>query len=87
MPELANTRLIALLEQRGWAPSSNPHHALVVTAETVAGWSIADATGIRPAVAADIESIRRMHDAEFPDTHTPADRLLSKMSASSSRAR
>ena len=79
LPELANTRLIALVEQRDWRRSSNTHRALVVAAGTVAKWPGPDAEGLRAAVDVDLDSVRRVHDAEFPDTHTPADRLLATM--------
>ena len=79
LPELANTRLMALAEDRGWRRGSHIHHALVVDAATVAGWPERDSTGIRPSVAADLEDIRRVHDVEFPDTHTSADRLLASL--------
>ena len=79
LPELANTRLVALVEACGWRPSSNVHHAVVVAAGTVARWRGTDPVGMRPALEADIDAIRRVHDVEFPDTHTPADRLLAKM--------
>jgi ribosomal protein S18 acetylase RimI-like enzyme len=79
LPELANTRLIALVESLGWRRGSNTHHALVVTAATVASWPEEAVPGIRPAVEADVATIRRVHDVEFPNTHTPADRLLATM--------
>ena len=79
LPELANTRLITLVEQLGWHRSSGTHHALVVTAAEVARWPDTAGTDLRPAIAADIDAIRALHDAEFPATHTSADRLLATM--------
>jgi ribosomal protein S18 acetylase RimI-like enzyme len=79
LPEIANTRFIALLEQLGWHRSSNPHHALVVTADVVGSWTEPNADELRLATEADLDSIRRMHDTEFPGTHTPVDRLLPTM--------
>ena len=79
LPELANTRLIALAERLGWERASNTYHALVVTAATVADWAGGVPVGTRPAVEADVDTIRRVHDVEFPNTHTPADRLLAAM--------
>ncbi len=79
LPELANTRLISMVDRLGWLRAGNTHHALVVSAAIVGRWNAFDIAGLRPADAGDLASIRRLHDAEFPSTHTSADRLLAEM--------
>jgi ribosomal protein S18 acetylase RimI-like enzyme len=69
-----NTRLQSLAESRGWR-RSGVHHALTVGRAAVAEWP--EVSGrLRLATPADLPAIRALHDAEFPGTHTPADRLL-----------
>jgi ribosomal protein S18 acetylase RimI-like enzyme len=74
--ELANERLASLAAQRGWT-ASGAAHVLVVAAEVVATWSTNSTDRLRAAVADDLDVIRPLHDAEFPNTHTPAARMVS----------
>jgi ribosomal protein S18 acetylase RimI-like enzyme len=73
---LENTRLQELAEARGWQ-RSNEHHALVVTEAIVDEWP--DPSGVRLASADDLPAIEPLHEASFPNTHTPAARLFDKM--------
>jgi ribosomal protein S18 acetylase RimI-like enzyme len=73
--ELANTRLQTLAEQRGWV-RSNTHHALVISTDDVRRWAPVTVPNVQPATPDDVAAVRVLHDAEFPNTHTPAERLV-----------
>ncbi len=75
--EVANVRLAELATGRGWK-STVVNHALTVDARTTATWPGANEM-VRPARADDLPAIARLHDAEFTDTHTPAERLMPNM--------
>jgi ribosomal protein S18 acetylase RimI-like enzyme len=58
----------------GLAPSE-ANHVYTVDAATVAGWR-APAGEVRTATSADRETIRPLHDQEFPATYAPVETLL-----------
>ncbi len=76
--ELANTRLIALAEARGWKPS-NVQHVMTTSAGVIAASAPVDSSRVRLATPADVDAIRPLHDGEFPNTHTSADVLPEKL--------
>lgn len=75
--DLANRRLAELAAARGWW-TTEANHALSVDEATVAGWPdpAADGPAFRPATTDDVQGIRSLHDAEFPDTYATADQLV-----------
>jgi ribosomal protein S18 acetylase RimI-like enzyme len=75
--DVANVRLARLTTARGWN-ASVVNHAMTIEADAVTEWP-RHADGVRPAASDDIEAIAPLHDAAFPNTHTPADRLTDKM--------
>jgi ribosomal protein S18 acetylase RimI-like enzyme len=75
--EVANVRLAALAAQRGWT-ASGAAHVLVADEEVVSRWPANESDRLRAAVADDLDVIQPLHDAEFPNTHTPAVRMISE---------
>lgn len=73
--DVSNVRLAALAAARGWA-ATEPSHLLTADAGIAAAWPADGATGLRPAVAADVAAIAVLHDAEFPDTYATAAQLV-----------
>ena len=73
----ASHRLLAeLAAARGWHPTE-VNHAMVVDAETAAGWPDGPgADDVRAATSDDLDAIRPLHDGEFPDTYASAEQLL-----------
>jgi ribosomal protein S18 acetylase RimI-like enzyme len=72
--DVANVRMAALAEELGW-PATEVNHVYAASAAAAAGWPDPALT-IRPATAADRETIRPVHDQEFPATYAPMERLL-----------
>ena len=72
--DVANVRMAALAEELGW-PASEVSHVYAASATAAAGWPDPVLT-IRPATAADRETIRPVHDQEFPATYAGLERLL-----------
>jgi ribosomal protein S18 acetylase RimI-like enzyme len=72
--EVANVRMAALAEELGWT-ASEVNHVYAASATAAAGWHD-PVTTIRPATAADRETIRAVHDQEFPATYATMERLL-----------
>jgi len=75
--EVANARLAALAAERGWT-ASGAAHVLVVGEEVVSRWPGNESARLRAAVTDDLDAIQPLHDAEFPNTHTPAVRMISE---------
>jgi ribosomal protein S18 acetylase RimI-like enzyme len=79
--DVANTRLGALAEARGWVPTE-ANHALVADAGTVAGWDPApagedgDGGALRSPGSGDVAGIAALHDVEFPATYADAAQLV-----------
>ena len=72
--DVANVRMAALAEELGW-PAGEVNHVYAASATAAAGWPDPVLT-IRPATAADRETIRPVHDQEFPATYAGLERLL-----------
>lgn len=73
---LANTRLAELAATRGWAPTQTVH-ALTVDAATVATWpDELDEAELRTLTVDDLDDFRALHDAEFPSTYAPPERIV-----------
>ena len=72
--DVANVRMAALAEELGW-PAGEVSHVYAASAAAAAGWPDPVLT-IRPATAADRETIRPVHDQEFPATYAGLERLL-----------
>jgi ribosomal protein S18 acetylase RimI-like enzyme len=72
--DVANVRMAALAEELGW-PAGEVNHVYAASATAAAGWP-APVLTIRPATAADRETIRPVHDQEFPATYAGLERLL-----------
>jgi ribosomal protein S18 acetylase RimI-like enzyme len=72
--EVANVRMAALAEELGWT-ASEVNHVYAASATAAAGWHD-PVTTIRSATAADRETIRAVHDQEFPATYATMERLL-----------
>ena len=71
--DVANVRMAALAEELGWPPARSATYA----ASDRRGGRLADPVlTIRPATAADRETIRPVHDQEFPATYAGLERLL-----------
>jgi ribosomal protein S18 acetylase RimI-like enzyme/mannose-6-phosphate isomerase-like protein (cupin superfamily) len=67
--------LARLASQRGWRPS-RIDYVLVIEKSTVDGWTSAIApTMLRPMRAADLTSLKQLHDREFPSTYFSASEL------------
>ena len=76
--ETVNTRLAALAGELGW-PATEVNHAYRVTAERAAAWPAPSFGGeLRDLAADDVAAIRSLHDAEFPATYLPAERIASE---------
>lgn len=73
--DLAHELLGSLAAGRGWS-RTEPNHALVADAATVASWADGDDPRVRPATHADLDAIAPLHDAEFPDTYNSAAQLV-----------
>jgi ribosomal protein S18 acetylase RimI-like enzyme len=72
--DVTNVRMAALAAELGWQTSEVSH---VFSADATAAGSWPDpASSVRVATAADRETIRPLHDAEFPATYAPVERLL-----------
>ncbi len=72
--DVTNVRMAALAGELGWAPSE-VSHVLSADEQVARGWPD-PALAIRVATAADRETIRPLHDSEFPATYAPVERLL-----------
>ena len=72
--DVANVRMAALAEELGW-PASEVNHVYAASAAAADAWPDPALT-IRPASAADRETIRPVHDQEFPATYAGIERLL-----------
>jgi len=72
--DVSNVRMAALAEELGW-PAGEVSHVYAAPAPAAAGWPDPVLT-IRPATAADRETIRPVHDQEFPATYAGMERLL-----------
>ena len=74
--DVSNELLADLAAEVGWAPSV-VNHAYVVDEATVGRWPDDPGTmPVRDAQAGDLEAIRPLHDAEFPDTYASPEELL-----------
>jgi ribosomal protein S18 acetylase RimI-like enzyme len=73
--DLAHELLGSLAAGRGWS-GTEPNHALVADAATVASWGTGDDARVRPATQTDLDGIAPLHDAEFPDTYNSAAQLV-----------
>jgi ribosomal protein S18 acetylase RimI-like enzyme len=72
--DVSNVRMASLAAELGWTTSEVSH---VFAAGEVAARGWADpVVSIREAVVADRETIRPLHDQEFPATYAPVERLL-----------
>lgn len=72
--DVTNVRMAALAGELGWTTSEVSH---VYAADAQAAGTWPDPAGtIRAASAADRETIRPLHDQEFPATYAPVERLL-----------
>jgi ribosomal protein S18 acetylase RimI-like enzyme len=76
--EVANVRLAALAAQFDFT-ASGVSHVLTIDAEGVSKLPADANRPLREAVADDLAAIRPVHDAEFPNTHTPAARVISEL--------
>jgi ribosomal protein S18 acetylase RimI-like enzyme len=74
--DVANARLGALAAELGWTPTE-ANYAYVLRADDVAAWP-PSAHATRPLGPADVEAIRPLHDAEFPATYLPVERLVAE---------
>jgi ribosomal protein S18 acetylase RimI-like enzyme len=72
--DVSNIRMAALAEELGW-PAGEVNHVYAASADAAAAWPDPVLT-IRPATAADRETIRPVHDQEFPATYAGIERLL-----------
>jgi ribosomal protein S18 acetylase RimI-like enzyme len=72
--DVSNVRMAAVAEELGW-PAGEVSHVYAASATAAAGWPDPVLT-IRPATAADRETIRPVHDQEFPATYAGMERLL-----------
>ena len=65
--DVSNVRMAALAEELGW-PAGEVSHVYAASATAAEGWPDPVVT-IRPATAADRETIRPVHELEFPATY------------------
>lgn len=72
--DVANTRLAALAGALGW-PAGEVNHVFVADAEAARHWPD-PLVAIRPAGPADAETLRPLHDQEFPASYADVARLL-----------
>ncbi len=72
--DVANVRMAALASELGWT-TSEVSHVFVAGAGAAESWPD-PGVKIREATAAERETIRPLHDQEFPATYAPVDRLL-----------
>ena len=72
--DVTNVRMAALADELGWE-ASEVSHVFAAAAAAASGWPDPVLT-IRPATAADRETIRPLHDQEFPATYARVERLL-----------
>ncbi|MEO6512019.1 MAG: GNAT family N-acetyltransferase [Nocardioides sp.] len=72
--DVTNLRMAALAAEVGWEVSELSH-VFAAKREAARSWPPV-AASIRRATAADREEIRPLHDAEFPATYAPVERLL-----------
>jgi ribosomal protein S18 acetylase RimI-like enzyme len=74
--DVSHVLLAELAGSRGWH-RSEVNHALVADRATIEGWRDPPAhDDLRAAGEDDLDFIRPLHDAEFPDTYASADQLL-----------
>jgi ribosomal protein S18 acetylase RimI-like enzyme len=66
--------MAALAAELGWE-ASEVSHVFAAKQDASGSWPTV-AASVRPATVADRESIRPLHDAEFPATYAPVERLL-----------
>jgi len=72
--EVANVRMAALAGELGWT-TSEVNHVYTADEQTASAWPD-PVLAIREATSADRETIRPLHDQEFPATYAGVDRLL-----------
>jgi ribosomal protein S18 acetylase RimI-like enzyme len=72
--DVTNVRMAALAAELGWEVSE-VSHVFAAKQDAAAGWPPVVGQ-VRVATAADREAIRPLHDAEFPATYAPVERLL-----------
>jgi ribosomal protein S18 acetylase RimI-like enzyme len=72
--DVTNVRMAGLAGELGWE-TSEVNHVFSADAVAAASWPDLVKT-VRVATAADREAIRPLHDAEFPATYAPVERLL-----------
>jgi ribosomal protein S18 acetylase RimI-like enzyme len=72
--DLANRRMGALADELDWTPTE-ANYAYVLSGDAVATWE-PSAHATRPLGPTDVDAIRPLHDAEFPATYLPVERLL-----------
>ena len=74
--DVSHVLLAELASARGWH-RSEVNHALVADRATIDGWPDGPAgAAVRAATPADLDAIRLLHDAEFPDTYASAGQLV-----------
>jgi ribosomal protein S18 acetylase RimI-like enzyme len=76
--DIANTRLAALASELV-LPARSVACALEITADAAGDWPSSSA--IRPVRAGDLDAIRPVHDAEFPNTYAGPEELLTEYTA------
>ena len=72
--DVSNVRMAGLAAERGWT-TSEVSHVYAADAEAARSWPD-PVVAVRTATAADRETIRTLHDQEFPATYAPVERLL-----------
>ena len=77
-----NGRLADLAAELGW-PATEVNYAYALDVARVAEWDddTRPAAPVREAAAGDADAIRPLHDAEFPATYLPTERLLAEAAA------
>ena len=75
--DVSHALLAELAAGRGWH-RSEVNHALVADRATIEAWPDAPGEAVRMANPGDLEAVRPLHDAEFPDTYASADQLLAE---------
>lgn len=65
-----------LAGELGWQPSQT-NYAYQLTAARAGEWDVDATLGlVRPLTAGDLDAIRPLHEAEFPATYLPLERML-----------
>jgi ribosomal protein S18 acetylase RimI-like enzyme len=72
--DVTNLRMAALADELGWE-ASEVSHVFAAKQEVAASWPPVGSV-VRIATVADRDTIRPLHDAEFPATYAPVERLL-----------